>query len=80
MENTLPSEDPRHITRKWKATYFRPDFVTLLLENELQTFKTVMSSSESTYRNEAVNSEIKSILSNHTLKLVDLPPGYKPLG
>ncbi|KAF3616494.1 hypothetical protein FXO38_34517 [Capsicum annuum] len=28
----------------------------------------------------AVNSEIDSILSNHTWELVDLPPGNKPLG
>uniref|UniRef100_A0A2N9EK44 Integrase catalytic domain-containing protein n=1 Tax=Fagus sylvatica TaxID=28930 RepID=A0A2N9EK44_FAGSY len=29
---------------------------------------------------EAVNSEIESILQNHTWELVDLPPGCKPLG
>ena len=26
-----------------------------------------------------INSEIDSILQNHTWELVDLPPGYKPL-
>ena len=39
-----------------------------------------MSSSESTYWKEAVNSEIESILSNHTWELTDLPPGNKLLG
>ena len=39
-----------------------------------------MSSSESTYWKEAVNSEIESILSDHTCELTDLPPGNKPLG
>ena len=29
---------------------------------------------------EAIKSEIDSILQNHTLELVDLPPGSKPLG
>ena len=29
---------------------------------------------------EAANSEIESILQNHTWELVDLPPGCKPLG
>ncbi|PHU15965.1 Zinc finger CCCH domain-containing protein 14 [Capsicum chinense] len=39
-----------------------------------------MSSSDSSFWKEAVNSEIDSILSNHTWELVDLPPGNKPLG
>ena len=39
-----------------------------------------MLSSDSTSWKEAVNSEIESILSNHTRELVDLPPGNKPLG
>ncbi|WMV55478.1 hypothetical protein MTR67_048863 [Solanum verrucosum] len=39
-----------------------------------------MSSSESTNWKEAVNSEIKSILSNHTWELTDLPSGNKLLG
>ena len=39
-----------------------------------------MYSSESTYWKEAVNSEIESILSNHTCELTDLPPGNKTLG
>ena len=42
--------------------------------------KVAMSSSESTYWKEAVNSEIESILSNHTWELTDLPPENKPLG
>ena len=53
--------------------------MAFLLENEPQTFKAAMSSSESIYWKEAVNSEIESILSNHTWELADLPPGNKPL-
>ena len=39
-----------------------------------------MLSSDSIYWKEAVNSEIESILCNHTWELVDLPAGNKPLG
>ena len=39
-----------------------------------------MSSFESIYWKEADNSEIESILRNHTWELDDLPPGNKPLG
>ena len=39
-----------------------------------------MTSPETLYCQEAVNSEIESILQNHTWELVDLPPGNKPLG
>ena len=61
MENILTSEEPRRSTRQRKSVSFGPDFVALLLENEPQTFKAAMSSSESTYWKEAVNSEIESI-------------------
>ena len=39
-----------------------------------------MLSSDSTFWKEAANSEIESILSNHSWELVDLPPGNKLLG
>ena len=39
-----------------------------------------MSSPKASYWKEAVNSEIESILQNHTWELVDLPLGSKPLG
>ena len=72
MENILTSEEPRRSTRQRKSVSFGPDFVALLHENEPQTFKAAMSSSESTYWKEVVNSEIESILSNHTWELTDL--------
>ena len=80
MENILTSEEPRRSTRQRKSVSFGPDFVAQLLENERQTFEAAMSSSESTFWKEAVNSEIESILSNHTWELTDLPPGNKLLG
>ena len=54
MENILTSKEPRRSTRQRKFVSFGPDFVALLLENEPQTFKAAMSSSESTYWKEAV--------------------------
>ena len=79
-ENEQNEESPRRSKRQKTSTSFGSDFVTFLLESEPQTFKEAMLSSDSTSWKEAVNSEIESILSNHTWELVDLPPGNKPLG
>ncbi|PHT97964.1 ABC transporter F family member 4 [Capsicum chinense] len=76
----VSSEGPSSYTRQRKSTSFGLNFVTFLLENEPQTFKEARSSSDSSFWKEAVNSEIDSILSNHTWELVDLLPGNKPLG
>ena len=65
-ENTLTSADPRPSTRQQKPDSFGPDFLALFLEGEPQIFKAFMSLSDSTYWKEVVNSEIDSILSNHT--------------
>jgi hypothetical protein len=51
-----------------------------MLEDEPQSFKEAMFMPEAPLWKEAVNSEIESILQNHTWELVDLPPGCKPLG
>ena len=80
MENTITSEKTRHSTRQRKPTYFRPDFVALLLENDPHTFKVTMSLSDSTFWKESVNSMVESILSNHTWKLTDVPQKNKTLG
>ena len=70
----MPNEEnPRRSKRQRISTSFGPDFLTFLLENEPRTFKEAMSSLEAQYWKEAVNSEIESILSNHTWELVDLP-------
>ncbi|KAF3668570.1 hypothetical protein FXO37_09489 [Capsicum annuum] len=79
-ENVHNEENPICSTRQRTSTSFGSDFVTFFLENESQTFKEAMSSLDSSFWKEVVNSEIDSILSNHTWELVDLPPGNKPLG
>ena len=54
-------------------------FLTYLLENEPQIFNEAMSTPKAPMWKEAVNSEIESIMQNHTWELVDHPPGSKPL-
>ncbi|KAK3006388.1 hypothetical protein RJ639_016602 [Escallonia herrerae] len=49
-------------------------------ENEHRTYSEAMSSPEAPHWKEAINSEIESIMQNHTWELMDLPPGNKPLG
>ena len=51
-----------------------------MLDNKPKTFKEAMSTLEAPFWKEAINSEIESIMHNHTWKLVDLPPGNKHLG
>ncbi|KAB2610477.1 DNA polymerase zeta catalytic subunit-like [Pyrus ussuriensis x Pyrus communis] len=59
---------------------FGPDFIAFLSENEPTTFKEAMSSSEAPLWNEAIKSEMESIMENNTWELVDLPPGTKSIG
>ena len=47
---------------------------------EPQTYKEAMTSPEALSWKEAINSEVESILQNHTWELVDIPPGSKPIG
>ena len=72
--------EPRRSKRARVATSYGPDFLTNLVENESQTFKKARSYPEASYWKEAANSEIESILQNHTWELVDLPPALEPLG
>ena len=48
-----------------------------LVEGEPLSYKVAMGSSEAPYWEEAIQSEIDSIVQNNTCKLVDLPPGHK---
>ena len=78
--NDESEEALRRSKRARTSKSFGPDFLTYLLENELQSFNEAMSTPEAPMWKEAVNSEIESIMQNHTWELVDLPPGSKPLG
>ena len=72
-------DEPRRSKRQRTSTSFGPDFLTYLLENEPRTFKEAVTSPEALFWKEAINSEVESILSNHTWKLVNLLFGNKPL-
>ena len=56
----------RRSKRARTSKSFGPDFLTYLLVYEPLTFKEVMSSPEAPLWKEAVNSEVESILQNHT--------------
>lgn len=73
-------EEPRRSKRTKVIKSFGPDFLTYMIENEPRTIQEALSSPEAPFWKEAINSEIESIMQNHTWELVDLPPGCKPLG
>ena len=56
----------RHSKRAKTSKSFGPDFLTYLLENEPQSFNEAMSTPKAPMWKEAVNSEIESIMQNHT--------------
>ena len=58
--------EPRRSKRTKTSKTFGPDFLTFMLEDEPQSFKEAISTPETALWKEAVNSEIESILQNHT--------------
>ena len=74
-------EEPRCSKRARKEKSFDDDFMMIfLLENEPRTFAEAMSTPDRSFWKEAVNSEIDSIMQNHTWIITDLPQGFKELG
>ena len=57
---------PRLSKRAKMSKPFGLDFLTYMLEDEPQSFKEAISTPEAHFWKEAVNSEIESILQNHT--------------
>ncbi|KAL0429099.1 UNVERIFIED_CONTAM: Retrovirus-related Pol polyprotein from transposon TNT 1-94 [Sesamum radiatum] len=76
----IKDEEPRRSKRAKIAKTFGPEFLTYVLENEPRTINEALSSPEAPFWKEAINSEIESIMQNHTWELMDLPPGSTPLG
>ncbi|XP_068331482.1 uncharacterized protein [Pyrus communis] len=72
--------EPQKSKRAKIAKDFGPDFLTFVTEEEPQTYKAVLESSEAPYWNEAIQSEIESIMQSNTWELVNLPPGNKLIG
>ena len=78
--NDESEEALRRSKRARTSKSFGSDFLTYLLEKEPQSFNEAMSTPETPMWKEAVNSEIESIMQNHTWELVDLSPRSKALG
>ena len=78
-ENDNGKVEPRRSKRARVEKSFGPDFLTYMLEGEPQTYKEAANSTKGLMWKEVIDSEIESILHNHTWKLVDLSPGCKPL-
>ena len=88
--------EPRRSKRPKTSTDFGPDFLTypvthdgliseemlqaFMIEEDPKTFIEAMKYVDVNFWKEAINSEIKSIMANHTWELVDLPNGCKPMG
>ena len=54
--------------------------VSTIMELDPLTLEEAMKSNDSAFWKEAVNDKMDSIMENKTWKLVDLPPGSKPIG
>ena len=62
-----------------KETNLGDDFYTFLVDDDPRSYKKDMTSSDAPLWKEAINSEIESIMHNHTWEIVDLPHGAKTI-
>ncbi|KAG9440057.1 hypothetical protein H6P81_020222 [Aristolochia fimbriata] len=76
----LPETEPRRSKRPRIEKNFGDDFYTFLIEDDPLTYTEAMRSSDASLWEEAVKSEMDSILSHNTWVLTDLPPGSRPIG
>ena len=72
--------EPRRGSRVRTPKDFGPDYIAFMLNEEPTSIKVAYARPDGMLWREAVQSEIDSILQNHTWVLVDLPEGCKPLG
>jgi hypothetical protein len=54
-------------------------FLNILVKKESRTYSKAMSYLKASFWKETINNEIKSIINNHILELLNLPIGSKPL-
>ncbi|CAL8091268.1 unnamed protein product [Prunus armeniaca] len=80
VQENEQDQEPRRSKRTRIPKDFGPDFLTMIAEAEPQTYKEAISSPEAPFWKEAINSEVESIMQNHTWELVDIPPGNRPIG
>ena len=64
--NDQEIEEPRRGKRLRTSKSFGPEFMSYMFENDPQSFKEAISGPEAPLWKEAINSEVESILHNHT--------------
>ena len=69
--------EPRRSKRARVEKDFGPDYYVFNIEENPQNLKEVLTTPDAIFWKEAVNDEMKSLISNRTWKLVDLPLGCK---
>ena len=72
--------EPRKSKRDRKETNLGDGFYTFLIDEDPRSYKELITSPDAPFWKETINSEIESIMYNHTWELVDLPPGAKIIG
>uniref|UniRef100_A0A2N9HRF5 Uncharacterized protein n=1 Tax=Fagus sylvatica TaxID=28930 RepID=A0A2N9HRF5_FAGSY len=76
-----PTQELRRSKRSRTETGFGLDFIIAFLsEDDPKTYQEAMKSIDASFWKDAINSELESIMANHTWELVDLPRGCKPIG
>ncbi|XP_077246057.1 uncharacterized protein LOC143885902 [Tasmannia lanceolata] len=71
---------PRQSSRVVTPKIFGPDFCTLMVDKDPDTYSEAMSSNDALFWREAIDDEMHSIMSNNTWILIDPPTGCKPIG
>ncbi|KAL6334070.1 hypothetical protein AAG906_001830 [Vitis piasezkii] len=72
--------ESRRSKKDRKETNLKDGFYTFLIDEDPRSYKEVITFPDAPFWKEAINSEIESIMHNHTWELVDLPPGTKTIG
>ena len=70
----------RKSKRERKETNLGDDFYTFLVDKSPRSYKEAKNSLDALLWKEAINSEIESIMHNHTCEIADLPPSTKTIG
>ena len=85
-ESVDTSNDPvdhvqelRRSKRVRKEKSYGNDFLVYIVENEPVSYYDAIKSIDAPFWLKAINSELDSIISNHTWELVELPPKVKPI-
>ena len=73
-------QELRRSKRARKKKSYGNDFLAYIVEDEPVSYYDVIKSVYAPFCLEAINCELDSIMSNHTWKLVELPPKVKSLG